>query len=322
MKRFSNILVATDTRCDSHPILDEAAKIAQENEATLKIVDVVPHLQWTARLTLKKHEDVRKAVATDKQAKLNELAARLRDQGINVESKVLWGKTSAEIVREVLRSQHDLVMRVAKGHRSSRKGFFGATSRQLLRDCPCAVWLATAAENPGYSHVLACIDTSTQHGRETELSNRVFNLASAVTEQQDAEMSVLHAWSMDAGGIPKSRISPIQLQDMKESRRGHVEGLLDEFLKEHGTSIQADNVHLIKDDPVLAIPAFTKEHGVDLVVIGTMARSGLSGIVIGNTVEQILDDLECSVLAVKRGSFVSSIIHSERENHTDKMLSS
>lgn len=45
----------------------------------------------------------------------------------------------------------------------------------------------------------------------------------------------------------------------------------------------------------------------DVVVMGTVARTGLSGIFIGNTAENIINSLECAVLAVKPGGFVSPI---------------
>ena len=48
--------------------------------------------------------------------------------------------------------------------------------------------------------------------------------------------------------------------------------------------------------------------------MGTVARSGLTGMVIGNTAARILENLECSVLAVKRDSFVSRITESEYIN--------
>lgn len=44
MKQFKKILVATDTRLDAHPIVDEAADTARQNDASLTIVDVVPEL--------------------------------------------------------------------------------------------------------------------------------------------------------------------------------------------------------------------------------------------------------------------------------------
>jgi universal stress protein E len=41
----------------------------------------------------------------------------------------------------------------------------------------------------------------------------------------------------------------------------------------------------------------------DLVVMGTIARTGISGLIIGNTAESILDQLTCSVLAIKPPGF-------------------
>jgi nucleotide-binding universal stress UspA family protein len=45
----------------------------------------------------------------------------------------------------------------------------------------------------------------------------------------------------------------------------------------------------------------------DLVVMGTIARTGISGFIIGNTAESILDQLTCSVLAVKPPGFVTPV---------------
>ena len=75
----------------------------------------------------------------------------------------MWGKTSVEIVRKLLRGRHDLVLRIVKGQNSQEDGFFGSTARGLLRDCPCAVRLVANAETPDYKHIVACIDTSTEH---------------------------------------------------------------------------------------------------------------------------------------------------------------
>ena len=113
MKRFKKILVATDTRLDDHPIVDEAAEIAQHNGATLKIVDVVPEFPWTIRLSMKDHEHMRELIGQEKREKLDALAAPIREQGIAGETKVLEGRTSVEVIRAVLRGEHDLLVRVA-----------------------------------------------------------------------------------------------------------------------------------------------------------------------------------------------------------------
>ncbi len=66
MTRFHKILVAVDTRLDTHPIVDEAANIARQNNASSKIVDVVPEFPWTARMT---HSGSRESPTTDRRRK-------------------------------------------------------------------------------------------------------------------------------------------------------------------------------------------------------------------------------------------------------------
>ena len=62
-----------------------------------------------------------------------------------------------------------------------------------------------------------------------------------------------------------------------------------------------------RGEPEAVIPQFVVDHGVDLVVMGTVARRGIPGLLIGNTAERILRKLPCSVLAVKPDGFVSPV---------------
>ncbi|QDU98879.1 universal stress protein [Lignipirellula cremea] len=307
MKRFKKILVATDTRFSDHPIVQEAAEIALRNNASLKIVDVVPEFPWTVRLTLADHEHMRELVAQEKKAALEALAEPIRQTGVEVETQALLGKTSIEIIREVMRGGYDLVLRVAKGRESSHRGFFGNTGKSLLRKCPCAVWLVAADAPLKFQHVLGCVDTSSGDDLDAELNDQVYELASSIGEYHGARCSLLHAWSIWNEQMIKTRMKPAEFEFLEKTNHGQIAALLDKFLEKHGTSIRAENIKLVKGEPPTAIPQFVRDHNVDLVVMGTVARSGVSGMIMGNTAEQILDSLECSVLALKPSNFVSSI---------------
>lgn len=307
MKRFKNILVATDTRLGNQSIIDDAAKLAKESDASLKLVDVVPPLPWTARLLLSDHEHMIGLMIREKQEQLEKLAAPIRDEGIDVETKVLNGKSSVEIIREVLRDKHDLVMRVAKGSDSRRKGFFGTTGTRLLRECPCAVHLVAPNAPALVRHVLACVDTSTGDAVDAELNDNIVDLADAISQRYSAKLSIAHAWTNHAEQLLDGRMPKGEFEQMKRSRQEHIEGLLDKFLRGHGCVINDDGVHMLKGDAQSVIPEFASLEGVDLIVLGTVGRSGAAGLLIGNTAEQILNSIECSVVAVKPSNFVSPI---------------
>ena len=67
--------------------------------------------------------------------------------------------------------------------------------------------------------------------------------------------------------------------------------------------------HLAKGPPDEAISALARQLRVDLIVMGTVARTGIPGLFIGNTVETILSKINCSVLAVKPKEFNTPVTY-------------
>ncbi|MGI9383250.1 MAG: universal stress protein, partial [Methyloligellaceae bacterium] len=55
------------------------------------------------------------------------------------------------------------------------------------------------------------------------------------------------------------------------------------------------------------LPAVAEKLHADLVVMGTVARAGIEGFLIGNTAESVLARLDCSVLAVKPPGFATPV---------------
>lgn len=303
MKPFKNILVATDTRLDKHPIVDEAVVLARRSGGALMLVDVVPVFSWVVRMTLPNHNEIRDSLVREKQEQLEMLAEPIRKQGVHVETQVLIGRTSVEIIRQVLRGNHDLVLRVAKGKDSQRKGSFGTTGVRLLRECPCAVWLVVPAQSRQYKHVMACIDTLSEESVDDELNDKVYESALLASQYYGSKLSVVQAWRVFGEEFLLTRTSQKDFLRLLNDVQERFTKLLDAFLQKHGTNVQAKNVHMLKGSTDYILPTFIYEQRVDLVVMGTVARRGAAGWVIGNTAEQMLDRIECSLLALKTDSF-------------------
>ena len=67
-------------------------------------------------------------------------------------------------------------------------------------------------------------------------------------------------------------------------------------------------MHLLKGNAKDEIPRLAGELQVDLIVMGTLARAGIPGFIMGNTAETILNRIDCSVLAVKPEGFVTPVM--------------
>lgn len=55
------------------------------------------------------------------------------------------------------------------------------------------------------------------------------------------------------------------------------------------------------------IPALAKEIEADLIVMGTVGRTGVPGFIMGNTAEETLNQIDCSVLSIKPPGFVTPV---------------
>jgi nucleotide-binding universal stress UspA family protein len=103
------------------------------------------------------------------------------------------------------------------------------------------------------------------------------------------------------------RMSSGEYEEMVNQRRHEVKCRLDRFLAQQDSTLAESHVHLVKGDALEAIPTIAASQGVELVVMGVVARSGPSGWITGNVTEQVLATLQSSVLALKPSGFVSPI---------------
>jgi len=61
-----------------------------------------------------------------------------------------------------------------------------------------------------------------------------------------------------------------------------------------------------------AIIKLAKNNAIELLVMGTVCRTGLAGLIIGNTAEKVLSEVNCSVLTVKPEGFVTPVTLEEQ----------
>lgn len=311
MKRFQDILVIVDSQWDKQPALDWAVRLAEHNRAKLKIVDVLPDLHWLAKVTLPDPESSQQALAEQKRAAVDAYAEAIRERGIDVTAKVLFGRTSLSIINEVMRSGHDLVVKVSKGAHSGRLGFIGTTSMRLLRKCPCAVWLVRPDIEPQFQRVMAAIDPAPDDITRDVMNNAVMDLATSIVEYEKGEVHFIHAWELFGENLMKSRYKPGEFAEVKRVAEKKVAAMLDRSLAPYELTHGDERVHLVCDElgPGHAICELAKREQIDLVVMGTIARAGLTGALLGNTAEKVLDRIECSVLAIKPDGFISPVAH-------------
>lgn len=304
---FQNILVVIDSSDSQQPVLDRAVEYSLKHQAQLTVVDSVPEFRWAQKLVLSSEsEHLPELLARDKSERLRKLVAPIRRRGIKVKHRVLVGRSSLEITKQVLRNKHDLVMKAAKGRHSRQSGFLGTTAKGLLRNCPCTIWLLKPEHHGPFQHALAAVDARPGDWDHEELNTRILQTATNFCLDEAIELDVVSAAGIAGSGYLGKYAATDEFRSMLASIRAEHQRNLNSLLS-HYKSVPADHIHLLEDEASAEIPAYLKQHGVDLLVIGTVARRGIAGFFLGNTAEVILNKVECSVLAVKPTGFVSPV---------------
>jgi len=318
MQRFKNILAVIELKQSPDRVLARAVSLAKNNQAKLSVVCVVPEI--TAGIGMPEggpiSAQLQAAAIADARQQLEQAIGSIGSQTA-VQTAVLVGTPFLEIIREVLRNAHDLLIKAPEDPDWIER-LFGSDDMHLLRKCPCPVWLVKDASAASYRRILAAVDVDADHPASElpvrhQLNIQILEMAASLALSDFAELHVVHAWQAigeNAMRGPYLAQPDVDVDEYVEQTRdiheSGLNGLLDELTSrwdvEAGKYLSPQK-HVIKGLPRREIPALARTLEADLLVMGTVGRTGVPGLFIGNTAETILEQIECSVLAVKPEGF-------------------
>jgi len=328
MKRFKDILLVVEPEKVCKPALERAVALADNNQASLTVVDVVSRvpagigMPEAGPIT----SDLQAAIANSHSQELETLVAPYRKQ-VQIETKLLIGIPFLEIIREVLRNGRDLLIKIPE-HQAWMDRLFGSEDLHLLRKCPCPVWLIKSQASKAYRRILAAVDVDDAYrpqelGSRRALSRQILEMASSLALAEFADLHIVHVWDAEGESAMRSAFMRTPEEEViayVESERQQHAKSLDVLLNavangESGNALAylKPQEHLVKGWAREEIPVLAKQIEADLVVMGTVARTGVPGFIIGNTAETILNQLDCSVLAIKPPGFVTPVTLEEGE---------
>jgi nucleotide-binding universal stress UspA family protein len=308
VKRFKSILVHISADEPLQSKLHAAVDLAHRNDATLTLFDVVPSLPASRRIlgTETSKLDVEEAMAEDRLEKLKTIAGDLDADRIEV--SVAHGTSYIEIIREVLTHNHDLIITAPDEPR--RLSFAGAaTTMHLMRKSPVPVWVHSAGALGAHGVAVAVGPFDTER-RNMGLNRTLMQIASSLAAQKTEALHVISAWRLQGESMLRSSRSSFTDQEVSQmltDARAEAQAEIDRLLSDVEPLPVPVEIHLSKGEPGLTVANLVDEIKPTTLVMGTIARTGLSGMIIGNTAEQVLGMIKTSVIAVKPEGFQSPV---------------
>ena len=319
MHRFSSVLCLVEQGKDNKPVLDRAVALAENDQARLTVATVIPRVSTVRPFA----EHIQAAMVREREAMMGSLVEPYR-QRLDIAQHILIGTPFFEAIREVLRNQHDVVIKCPEAP-SWLGRLFAGDDMHLLRKCPCPVWFVKSSSPRSYQVVLAAVDVDDLYPPDeldtrNLLNSRILELAAALAVSESADLHVVHAWAsmteLADGLVFSSELSRAEMASSVEHEQRQQQHLLEQLVRD--TKIRSHarrdanglvrvHTHLLKGAARREIPALAKRLGADCIVMGTVGRTDVRGLIMGNTAETILEQLDCAVLAIKPQGFATPV---------------
>lgn len=261
--------------------------------------------EMTTMLAADERNSMRDSLVNDRKVWISDLLEDFNLREISYDVQVLWHNRPFEaIIETAIQGDYDIIVKATHEHEGLATLLFTPTDWHLLRKAPCKVLLVKEHDWPEHGKILAAIHTTGEHEHHQSLNKKVTQAALDFASCLHSEVHLVNAYP----GAPITIAAEIPEFDTTNYREA-IEKNHREALREHAShfSIPQQQQHVEEGLPEQVIPATAEQLDAELVVLGTIGRTGFSAALLGNTAEHVIESINCDLLAVKPEGFISPI---------------
>ena len=157
---------------------------------------------------------------------------------------------------------------------------------------------------PVAGKIVCAVNVSAEDDANESLNGKIIAHAIKLAKQFDAQVHLVN-------GYPGTPVNlAIELPDFdahtySETIRLQHEERINYLANAYGIAVE--NCHVKEGLPEDVIPDLATKLDAELVILGTIGRTGLSAALIGNTAEHVIDSINCDLLAIKPDGYKSPL---------------
>lgn len=311
MHAFKTILLAITRLHSSELELSQCFRLAKDNQARLIIavfdqsLDVLRRLQF-----LPLEAKLEKLCRWQLEEQAQQLKEQAWEQGVQAEIRIIPGKPRQLIAGLIAETGTDLVIKLADPCGALALNQLTGNDLALLRKCPTPLlMMASRGQLPDFTgKIMVAMDVGDPNHEAAKLNQQLMLNAIYLSSQENADLHVVSVWNLPLEHHALQHLDEEELYELQEATHQRYQKKLDETLSNAGVDPQMTHVHchLLKGYPAQQIQRLANEINVDIIVMGTLGHHS-QGVLMGNTAENIINGVYCSILAIKPEGFLSPL---------------
>lgn len=307
MTEYKKILVVINPTVDHQAALARAVELATKSQASitafLSIYDF--SYEMTSILSSQEREAMRQGVIDQRSAWLDTAIAEFKQAGVTIDTKVIWHNRPFEsVINFALQGQYDLIVKSTHEHGKLKAVIFTPTDWHLMRKAPMPVLMVKEHDWPVAGKILCAINVASEDKEHHIFNGKIINHAKALARKFAAEVHLVN-------GYPGTPVNlAIELPDFDAAAYNNTIKLQHEQRVQYLASaydIPLECCHVEEGLPEDVIPDVADRIDAELVILGTVGRTGFSAALIGNTAEHVIDSIRCDLLAIKPDGYISPL---------------
>jgi universal stress protein E len=232
------------------------------------------------------------------EAQLEDALEKVRGRFANLETATLWNARTYEgVLHAAANVEADLILKATEEEQSAGERIASVIRTpdewNLLRHAEVPVMLVKAAAWSAEATVICALDVFDE-GHE-DLSRSLLAQSAAVAQRLGADLDVVYAyplfepWVGELGAVKS-------YADIKAAIEDDARARVDELAAGAGVSFR--HLHLEEGQTAPVLARLVEDSEAALLVVGTHAREGVRGVLLGNTSERILHAVDSDVMTI------------------------
>ena len=297
---MTNILIVIDPEESNYTALERIKEIPATADVDYKVDLYFDAAPVTARKA--NSNSLRESIAA-KQAAVDKLVTPYKEMGYRITTSVIQiHRLYEDIIKSARDYKADFVFKSVRQHAPLKRMFYTSTDWNLIRMCPTALLLVRDQGTVRGKPVIASVNIDDEDPEHQELNRIVLAQANALAEVLGAKVHLIYAYGPAV--VMGDGADPMAYQIAKDKHDA-------EFKKAKAlasaNNVLASNTKLREGTPETIVTEYGEEISAGIIVLGTVARSGASGLFIGNTAESMLEKTHRDMFVIKLESFVSPV---------------